>query len=308
MSMRKRIKKGTGALCLALAAVFAFSTVVYADTYVALQIDNPQMSVNGEIREIGGTPPTIRDGRSLVPLRSVVEAMGGTVEWDGEERKITISMVLPTIIIIGEGGYNFWGSRSVAEEFMERVHAFWQTDEFINRPVSWEEQAERFGAVWDDDNLSFIVEALEVTELWIDSTRATMNGIERVLDVAPTVIDGTTMVPIRFVADSFGFDTRWEERERFIVVADRELTDEFIASVVLPPSIVPAVTQPTPQPQQQQTDELSTLTVTQLEARIRAYQQAMAQLRAAGMHTHREYERLQDMLRAAVEELARRGN
>lgn len=35
--------------------------------------------------------PQIVDGRTLVPVRAVSEALGCTVEWDGETRTVTIT-------------------------------------------------------------------------------------------------------------------------------------------------------------------------------------------------------------------------
>lgn len=35
------------------------------------------------------TPPTIVDGRTLVPVRAIFEALGATVEWDGDTRTAT---------------------------------------------------------------------------------------------------------------------------------------------------------------------------------------------------------------------------
>ncbi|MEL7656647.1 MAG: N-acetylmuramoyl-L-alanine amidase family protein, partial [Bacillota bacterium] len=38
----------------------------------------------------GDTPPIIVDGRTLIPVRSVFEAMGGTVTWDQATRSVTV--------------------------------------------------------------------------------------------------------------------------------------------------------------------------------------------------------------------------
>lgn len=79
---------------IALLSVLTFltATPVFAST-VIYQIDNPKMSVNGETRNIDnrGTNPVIIDGSTLVPLRSIVEGLGGEVEWDEKEKKIILS-------------------------------------------------------------------------------------------------------------------------------------------------------------------------------------------------------------------------
>jgi hypothetical protein len=61
--------------------------------FILMAIDDPMMSVNGEEREVDpgrGTAPLIVNGRTLVPIRAVVESMGGAVGWDGGLREITL--------------------------------------------------------------------------------------------------------------------------------------------------------------------------------------------------------------------------
>ncbi|NLX92002.1 MAG: copper amine oxidase N-terminal domain-containing protein [Firmicutes bacterium] len=36
-------------------------------------------------------PPVIKEGRTLIPVRAVINGLGASVEWDGEERKIIVS-------------------------------------------------------------------------------------------------------------------------------------------------------------------------------------------------------------------------
>lgn len=62
-------------------------------TVITLQIGNPEMTVNGETRLIDqeGTTPCIINGRTMLPIRAIVEALGGSVEWYAESR--TVSML-----------------------------------------------------------------------------------------------------------------------------------------------------------------------------------------------------------------------
>jgi photosystem II stability/assembly factor-like uncharacterized protein len=72
-------------------------TVTYKPQIViTLQPDNPMMTVNGISQEIDpgrGTKPVIipKWGRTVVPIRAIVEALGGTIAWDGTARKVTIN-------------------------------------------------------------------------------------------------------------------------------------------------------------------------------------------------------------------------
>jgi len=60
---------------------------------INLTIGDPFMTVNSNRLEIDpgrGTKPLIIQGRTILPIRAVVEALGGSISWDGKERKITI--------------------------------------------------------------------------------------------------------------------------------------------------------------------------------------------------------------------------
>lgn len=63
-------------------------------SFIILQIDNQMMSVAGSSSEIDpgrGTTPLILSGRTMVPIRAIVEAMGGSVGWDPNAQKITLT-------------------------------------------------------------------------------------------------------------------------------------------------------------------------------------------------------------------------
>lgn len=61
--------------------------------FIMLKLESPTMSVDGVSQEVDpgrGTTPLVLAGRTMVPIRAVVEAMGGTVGWDGPTQKITL--------------------------------------------------------------------------------------------------------------------------------------------------------------------------------------------------------------------------
>jgi len=66
------------------------------ETVIILQIGNKNFTVNGETRTLD-SPPIIKNSRTLLPIRAVVEALGGTVGWDATERKVTITLSSTTI-------------------------------------------------------------------------------------------------------------------------------------------------------------------------------------------------------------------
>ena len=84
--------------------------------FIVLQIDNPYMSVNGKKQEIDpgrGTTPIVVSARTMVPIRAIVEAMGGTVEWDNSTQQITLKANGNTV--------NMWvGKKSITVNGEER--------------------------------------------------------------------------------------------------------------------------------------------------------------------------------------------
>lgn len=60
-----------------------------------LQISNPMMIVDGKEMEIDpgrGTVPIIKNSRTLLPIRTIVETLGGTVSWDAADGKVTVEL------------------------------------------------------------------------------------------------------------------------------------------------------------------------------------------------------------------------
>jgi hypothetical protein len=61
---------------------------------ITLTIGDPFMTINGSRVEIDpgrGTEPLIMEGRTILPIRAVVEALGGSISWKENERKITVA-------------------------------------------------------------------------------------------------------------------------------------------------------------------------------------------------------------------------
>jgi len=109
---------------------------------IELQIGNPVFKLNNQALLLD-SPPVIKNDRTLLPIRAVVEAMGGQVNWNAEERRVDI--------------------------------------EYRGKTVT----------------------------LWIGKNTAKVNGKEVMIDpsnpnVVPEIINGRTMLPLRFVAESLG--------------------------------------------------------------------------------------------------------
>lgn len=100
-------------------------------------------------------PPTLKGENSsstLIPIRAVIEAMGGTVDFDAKDQKITLKK--------------------------------------------------------DNDTL----------QMWIGKTNIKLNGTAKTMDTAPIILNGRTMVPVRFVAENFGYSVAWKAAEQTVVI------------------------------------------------------------------------------------------
>ncbi len=70
------------------------------ETVLTLQIGNPEMTVNGTAQEVDpgrGTAPVIVSDRTLMPIRAIIESVGGTVDWDEAAQTVTLTYQDDTI-------------------------------------------------------------------------------------------------------------------------------------------------------------------------------------------------------------------
>lgn len=72
---------------------------------------------------------------------------------------------------------------------------------------------------WNGDTKTATLEYGDTKiELVIDSPIATLNGNERTLDTTPVIINDRTFLPIRFVAESFGYVVSWNGDTKTITI------------------------------------------------------------------------------------------
>jgi len=82
----------------------------FADHYINMGIGVPDMVVDNVIMEIDpgrGTTARVVNGRTLIPIRAVVEAMDGYLVWEPDTQKIMMSHG-DTIVEMWIGGYNMY--------------------------------------------------------------------------------------------------------------------------------------------------------------------------------------------------------
>ena len=157
-------------LCMILTVCRAAVFAADADITIMLQIGNPNMTVNGAEKAIDeqGTAPVLINDRTLLPVRAVVEEMGGSVEWVEDTQTVILA----------------YGSDTIT--------------------------------------------------LQIDNPTAYLNDEAKTLDTAPMIIGDRTMMPIRFIAESFGFNVGWDDATQTATVSKAEDSSSSSAATATP--------------------------------------------------------------------------
>lgn len=86
------------------------------------------------------------------------------------------------------------------------------------------------------------VKNLVTIDITIDIPLATVNGASKRIDVAPTIINSRTMVPLRFIGEAFGAEIDWREETRTVKITlnGKEVSmvvDQPAAGMDMPPII-----------------------------------------------------------------------
>jgi len=104
------------------------------------------------------TPPVIVSGRTLVPLRAIIEGLGGAVTWVPETRSVEVGFNGTTLL------------------------------------------------------------------LQIGNRTAVVNGEAVTMDVPAAIMNGRTMLPVRFVSEHLGADVQWEELTKTVTITVNSAT------------------------------------------------------------------------------------
>lgn len=144
------------ALCAAVltaVCVFIPRPATYAidsgDTIVSMQINNPIMEVNGEEKPIdeSGTSPLIINGRTLVPIRSVIEAFGGTVGWNQDTRSVLLEMNGDSVTLTIDSHTAYVNGREYTIDTPPEI-----INERTMQPIRFIAESFNLGVAWDEDN------------------------------------------------------------------------------------------------------------------------------------------------------------
>ncbi len=143
---------------------FCLMTIMLISSFCftsALASDTIRVTING-VEQNYDVMPVIIDGRTLVPMRGIFEALGAKVGWIDHSKTVT-------------------GTRN-------------------NKTVKL-----RIG-----DNLAYI------------------DGQETILDVPATIIEGRTMVPVRFISEMLGEKVDWDGNTKTVII-----DSDYVRSVAI---------------------------------------------------------------------------
>nr|WP_269438207.1 copper amine oxidase N-terminal domain-containing protein [Phosphitispora fastidiosa] len=59
--------------------------------------------------------------------------------------------------------------------------------------------------------------------LQIGSKTAQVNGRDVTLDIAPQIVDGSTLVPLRFISESLGATVRWNPNLMLAIIENKKV-------------------------------------------------------------------------------------
>jgi len=82
--------------------------------------------------------------------------------------------------------------------------------EAFSAQVEWDEKAKTITAT----------KGTTIIKMQIDSTKMSVNGIEKTLDVSPVIIGGRTLVPVRAMSESLGVEIAWDNNTQTVLIGE----------------------------------------------------------------------------------------
>ena len=216
---------------------------------LVLQIDNQYMNVNGSLYEIDpgrNTTPLILNSRTLLPIRAVIEAIGGSVLWDATNKKVTIQCSGKTVILWI--GYNFISVDGIYVELdvdpqiiNDRTFIPLRAVlENINCRVEWNGTEKKITVKYLDKNASLNQAPLTpmptVTPVATPTIIATANTFGMKVDTINLKAGEAAELPVRFE----NVPINGIKRCRFILSYDPEVVDVTsisAGSIIVNPSV-----------------------------------------------------------------------
>ena len=82
---------------------------------------------------------------------------------------------------------------------------------------------------WDNSTNTVMAKKGDtVVSLTIGNEKANVNGNDVELDVAPTLVNDRTMVPVRFVSETLGADVSWDDSTNTVIIESETEPSNFV--------------------------------------------------------------------------------
>ncbi len=131
-------------------------------TVIVLRINQAMMKVDNSDREVDpgrGTAPLIRNNRTFLPIRSVIESVGGSIEWEESTRTVSIKLAQNSIdLIIDSAEAKVNGKTQLIDSADPKVSPFIQNGrtmlplrfvgESTNMRVEWQAETQTISLVY----------------------------------------------------------------------------------------------------------------------------------------------------------------
>lgn len=149
--------------------------------------------------------PTIENQRTYVPIRALFEALKAKVEWDDATKtaRVTADGILP----------------NTAEKSTTDV-----ADEKADTTAADDLNADMNDSQPADAATEQTASKKTTIEFTIGNNTALVNGKPVPMEVAAQIRDGRTLIPLRFMSETLGYEVHWNDATRTIDIATAEQT------------------------------------------------------------------------------------
>ena len=120
------------------------------------------------------------NNRTLVPIRFIAEEMGATVEWRADSRMVIIE----------------YDKGEVEKSTIDKIKDFFSLQNLMKQ-------------------LKYLVNRTLIG-LQIGESKALVNGEWKTFDTKPVIVNGRTMVPLRFISETMGAKVDWDGATRTV--------------------------------------------------------------------------------------------
>jgi N-acetylmuramoyl-L-alanine amidase len=145
--------------------------------------------------------------------------MSGAERLNSTLKYILVPVIAAVLLLLGT--QVVWGSQHVkiivdGVEINQDVPAYIDNSRTMV-PVRLVSEALGSLVFWDGLEQRVLVKRVNAAvEMWINKKTALVNGEDKFMDTAAAIRDGRTMVPLRFLAETFGIAVSWEKESNSV--------------------------------------------------------------------------------------------